>query len=122
MALACVRRRSLASGKQRHRRIVGRLFDSMSKAFFSPPPYRTPMSSPRRWLWFVLPILIALGLARLRFDVEVLDLLPDDAPAVQGLKICQQHFANARELILYVHTANGETTESAARDIADRLR
>ena len=81
-----------------------------------------PMSSSHRWLWFVLPIPIALGLARLRFDVEVLNLLPADAPAVQGLKIYQQHFANARELILYVHTADSETTESAARDIADHLR
>ena len=80
------------------------------------------MSSPRRWLWFVLPIPIALGLARLRFDVEVLNLLPADAPAVHGLKIYQQHFANARELILYVHTADSETTESTARVIAERLR
>ena len=81
-----------------------------------------PMSSSRRWLWFVLPIPIALGLARLRFDVEVLNLLPADAPAVQGLKIYQQHFGDARELILYVHTADSEMTESAARDVADHLR
>src|SRR5256884_2417332 len=72
------------------------------------------------WLLALIPI--ALGLARLRFDVEVLNLLPADAPAVQGLKIYQQHFANARELILHVHTADSETTESTARAIAERLR
>src|SRR2546430_10921713 len=110
MALASMRRRSLASGKQSHRRIAGRLFDS------------TPMSSPRRWLWFVLPIPIALGLARLRFDVEVLNLLPAGAPVVQGLKTYQQHFANARELILSVRTPDSETTERPAGAIADRLR
>src|SRR5438876_3821836 len=110
MALASVRRRSLASGKQRHRRNAGRLFDSM------------PMSSSRRWLWFVLPIPIALGVARLRFDVEVLNLLPADAPAVQGLKIYQQNFANARELIITLRAPDPEAAENAARSLAEALR
>ena len=40
-----------------------------------------------RWWWLALLIPIIAGIARLHFDVEVLDLLPANVPAVQGLKI-----------------------------------
>ncbi len=40
--------------------------------------------------------LLALGLTRLRLDVEVLNLLPHKVPVVQGLKLYQQHFADSR--------------------------
>ncbi len=46
------------------------------------------------------------GLARLRFDVEVLNLLQADLPVVQGLKLYQQHFASARELVITVSTTD----------------
>jgi len=83
------------------------------------------MTLPRRitiGLWIILPVLIALGLARLHFDVEVLDLLPSNNRAVEGLKLYQQHFSNARELIITVQTADAERTENAARAIAEQLR
>src|SRR5579864_3890970 len=83
------------------------------------------MTLPRRvliWLWIVLPVLIALGVARLHFDVEVLDLLPSNNRAVEGLKLYQQHFSNARELIITVRSGTAEQTENAARSIAERLR
>src|SRR5476649_651601 len=80
-----------------------------------------PMKWFRPW-WLLLLIPIALGLARLHFDVEVLDLLPANVPAVQGLKIYQQHFANARELIVTVKAQNPESAETAARSIAEKLR
>jgi hypothetical protein len=38
---------------------------------------------PGRWVWLLLLVPVVIGLARLRFDVEVLDLLPGDLPAVQ---------------------------------------
>lgn len=75
-----------------------------------------------RWWWLLLLIPIALGLARLHFDVEVLDLLPANVPAVQGLKLYQQHFANARELIVTVKASNRETAEQTAKSIAEKLR
>ena len=53
----------------------------------------------RQWLWLLLLPPVALGVWRLRFDVEVLNLLPSESPVVQGLKLYQQNFANARELI-----------------------
>jgi predicted RND superfamily exporter protein/lauroyl/myristoyl acyltransferase len=65
---------------------------------------------------------VLLGLARLRFDVEVFDLLPTDLRAVQGLKLYQEHFANARELIIAVKAENPEQSETAARKIAEELR
>ena len=63
----------------------------------------------RPW-WLLLLIPLALGLARLRFNVEVLDLLPSDVPSVAAVKLYQQKFSNARELILTVgrRIANSE--------------
>jgi predicted exporter/lauroyl/myristoyl acyltransferase len=71
--------------------------------------------------WLALLALIVLGLLRLHFDVEILNLLPSEVPAVEGLKLYQQHFANARELIITVHSPDAETTEAAARAIAKSL-
>ena len=76
------------------------------------------MKLSRRWLWLLLLVPLVAGLARLHFDVEVLNLLPGDVPAVQGLKLYQQKFANAGELILTVRAPDGETTEAAARELA----
>jgi len=80
------------------------------------------LKHPGRWLWLLLLVPILIGLARLRFDVEVFDLLPPELPAVKGLKLYQEHFANARELILAIKAPNAETAETAARTVAERLR
>jgi predicted RND superfamily exporter protein len=80
------------------------------------------MKRPSYWPWLLLLVPIALGLARLHFDVEVLDLLPPDLKVVQGLKLYQQEFANARELILTIQAPDAERAEEAARVIAERLR
>jgi uncharacterized protein len=83
------------------------------------------MTLPRRItiaLWFILPILCILGFTRLHFDVEVLDLLPSSNRAVEGLKLYQQRFSNARELIITVQANEAEQTETAARSIAEQLR
>ena len=79
------------------------------------------LKHPGRWIWLVLLVPVALGLARLHFDVEVFDLLPTNLPAVEGLKLYQQHFANARQLIITLKTPEAEQTERAARSIAGRL-
>ena len=75
-----------------------------------------------RWWWLLLLVPIIAGLARLHLDAEMLDLLPAKVPAVQGLKIYQQHFTDARELIVTVRAADRETAERTARAIADNLR
>ena len=74
-----------------------------------------------RWWWLLLLVPIIAGLARLHFDVEMLDLLPTDVPAVQGLKIYQQHFTDARELIITVRASDRESAELAAKTIATNL-
>src|SRR5439155_8521302 len=80
------------------------------------------MKNARRWLLLLLLVAVGLGIYRLRFDFEVLNLLPPDEPVVQGLKLFQQYFANARELIITVHSEQPEAAEQAARWLAERLR
>lgn len=72
------------------------------------------------WLLFLIPL--ALGLARLRFNVEVLDLLPNNVSSVTGVKLYQQKFSNSRELVITITATNRETAAQAAQDIADKLR
>ena len=79
------------------------------------------LKHPGRWIWLVLAVPICLGLMRLRFDVEIFNLMPGDLPPVQGLKIHQQFFANARELIVTLESASPEDTESAAQAVAAKL-
>jgi predicted exporter len=76
----------------------------------------------KRWWWALLVVAIGLGLARLRFDVDILDLLPPDEPSVQGLKLYQQHFTNARELIVALRAPDSDTAERLAGELALRLR
>lgn len=76
----------------------------------------------KRWWWALLLVAVALGLMRLRFDVDILDLLPPDEPTVQGLKLYQQHFTNARELIVALRAPDADTVEKLAGQLAARLR
>lgn len=80
------------------------------------------LKHPGRWLWLFLLAPVVLGLMRLHFDAEVFDLLPTDLPAVQGLKLYQEHFSNARELIIALRGPDAEKTETAARALAEQLR
>jgi len=80
------------------------------------------LAALRFGLGFLLLLPIAVGLARLRFNVEIFDLLPGNLPVVAGLKLYQQHFASARELIVTVQASEPERTENAARTIAEDLR
>src|SRR5262249_35129635 len=52
----------------------------------------------------------------------VLDLLPSNNRAVEGLKLYQQRFSNARELIITVHAPDAEQAENSSRAIAENLR
>jgi uncharacterized protein len=74
-----------------------------------------------RWLLLVLLVPALFGLSRLQFNVEVLDLLPTDVPAVQGLKNYQRHFANTRELVITLEAADPGQAELAAAALADHL-
>jgi predicted RND superfamily exporter protein/lauroyl/myristoyl acyltransferase len=76
----------------------------------------------KRWWWVLLLVAIAVGAWRLRFDLEILDLLPPDEPAVQGLKLYQKYFTNARELVVTVRASDAEKAEQFAGVLAEKLR
>ncbi|MGO8927252.1 MAG: MMPL family transporter [Limisphaerales bacterium] len=76
----------------------------------------------KRWWWALLLVAVGFGLWRLRFDVDILDLLPPDEPTVQGLKLYQKHFTNARELVITLRAPEAEQAERLAGALAARLR
>jgi predicted RND superfamily exporter protein/lauroyl/myristoyl acyltransferase len=76
----------------------------------------------KRWWWVLLLVAVGLGLARLRFDVDILDLLPPDEPSVQGLKLYQKYFTNARELIVTLRAPDADSAEKLSGELAARLR
>lgn len=76
----------------------------------------------RRWAWVLVGLLIVAGLARVRLDTEVLNLLPESVPAVRGLQLYQKHFASSRELILTIHAPGADSAETAARLLGEALR
>ena len=75
-----------------------------------------------RWWWAILLVPMAVGFARLHFDADVLDLLPPTIAAVQGLKLYQGHFGNARELIITVQGTDADSVKSSTQAIAAKLR
>jgi uncharacterized protein len=76
----------------------------------------------KRWWWVLLLLAVGLGFWRLRFDVDILNLLPPDEPTVQGLKLYQKHFTNARELVITLRAPEAETAERLAGALAACLR
>ena len=75
-----------------------------------------------RWWWALPALLLLAGLARVRFDTDVLNLLPDSVPAVRGLQLYQRHFTNSRELIATIRAPDAEAAETAARMLAEAWR
>jgi predicted exporter/lauroyl/myristoyl acyltransferase len=76
----------------------------------------------QRWWWLLLALPLLAGLARVRLDTEVLNLLPSTVPVVRGLQIYQRHFTNSRELIVTVRAPDADAAETAARLLAEALR
>ena len=76
----------------------------------------------KRWWWALLAVAVAAGFWRLRFDADVLDLLPPDEPTAQGLKLYERHFTNARELIVTLRAPDAERAASLAGELGARLR
>jgi uncharacterized protein len=76
----------------------------------------------KRWWWAGLLVAVGFGFWRLRFDVDILNLLPPDEPTVEGLKLYQKHFTNARELIMTLRAPEAEQAERLASTLAARLR
>jgi uncharacterized protein len=65
---------------------------------------------------------VAFGLSRLRLDTQVLNLLPESLPSVQGLRLYEEHFANANELLVVLKGEDPSRLQLAARELAARFR
>ena len=76
----------------------------------------------KRWWWVLLSLAVLGGLYRLRFDVDILNLLPPDEPTVQGLKLYQKHFTNARELVVTLRAPDSELAERLVGALGARLQ
>jgi uncharacterized protein len=74
-----------------------------------------------RWIWILTTLLLLAGLGRLRFDAEVLHLLPEELPVVRGLLQQQRYFANARELMITVQAEDPDAALRVAGALAGRL-
>jgi len=75
----------------------------------------------KRWWWALLAVAVCLGLCRLRFDLDLLDLLPPDEPTVQGLKLYEKHFTNARELLVTIRAPQADQADGLAEALTRRL-
>lgn len=75
------------------------------------------------WLpWVLLITALGFGATRLRFETDVLGLLPRDMDVVRGLQLYERHFTDSRELILTIEAPTAPMAESAARELAMRLQ
>ncbi|HWD19278.1 MAG TPA: MMPL family transporter [Verrucomicrobiae bacterium] len=79
------------------------------------------MRPTRAALFGLLIVAVGLGLFRLHFDTQVLDLLPPQLKVVEGLKLYQDHFSNHREMILSVRGPSAPVTEAAAASLAAQI-
>jgi predicted exporter/lauroyl/myristoyl acyltransferase len=80
------------------------------------------MKTPLRWVAVVaMTALFIVGLSRLKFDADVLNLLPEALDSVRGLKLHQSHFDGAEETLITIAAPDEERAESAARSLAEQL-
>ena len=81
------------------------------------------MKPSLRWVFVAgLAAVLALGVARLRFDADVLNLLPVKLDVVRGLQLRQAHFSSADDTLLTVEAGDEATAAAAAESLALRLR
>lgn len=66
-------------------------------------------------------VTVIFGLARVRFDMDLFSLLPEDLPLVEGLKLYQREFGSSQELIVSLRAPDAETAERAARSLAKTI-
>ncbi len=70
----------------------------------------------------VLVAIVALGLSRISFNVDILKLLPGNLKQVQGLSLFLKHFALPNELIVTIEGDDAEAVALATTKLAEHLR
>jgi predicted exporter len=76
------------------------------------------------WLYGMLLAAVAvaaMGLSRLRFDTDILSMLPGELPEVKGLKAQHQAFARQDEAILLLESDGDHPPADAAKSLAAAL-
>lgn len=83
---------------------------------------------PRRF-WVPVLLIIAIlsasaGLFRLRFDTDILSMLPDELPEVKGLKAFHQAFSRNDEMIVLIEGGEADegTLGAAAESLGKKLQ
>jgi predicted exporter len=77
-----------------------------------------------RWktAWVLLLLAVAaVGWSRVRFETDVLAVLPADLPEVQGLRAFQEAFARDDELVILVESDDGAAVSPLREELAERL-
>lgn len=67
-------------------------------------------------------LVIVLGVTRVRLQVDVLELLPQELKEVQGLRLFLDHFSRRDELILTLEHADPDILTEAREDLSAHLR
>ena len=65
--------------------------------------------------------LTAMGLSRLSFNVDVLDLLPRGRPEFDGIRDLYRHFGRKNELLVTLSAPEAEAAKSAAASLGKHL-
>ncbi|MDP4779335.1 MAG: MMPL family transporter [Akkermansiaceae bacterium] len=78
-----------------------------------------------------LPLLVAVlvvigfsvaGLTRLRFETDILDVLPGNLPSVKALKVSQKHFDNDQRVALLLQGDGEEIYEEDVAEFVEQMR
>ena len=70
----------------------------------------------------LLGVCAAILFSRQAFDTDILNLLPGDRPAVKGLKIANERFAQAREITFVIQGDDPGAVEDFQAFLVERLR
>ena len=76
-------------------------------------------------LWCVLVILLGgyctVGISRIRFEVDITQLLPADLPEAAGARTFMKHFLKRSQVLLLLEGKSAEPTQEAAERVARAL-
>lgn len=62
------------------------------------------------------------GLMRLRFETDILEVLPKNLPSVKTLRISQKHFENDQQVALLLQSKDEEIFEEDVKELVEGLR
>jgi len=76
--------------------------------------------------WILLGVVavtcIAVGLSRVSFNIDILELLPAKLREVQGLSLFLKNFSQPSELVITLETDDADSAELAADSLAEHLQ